>query len=110
MSNLLSRYYEYYDMCYNTFTTETRVFTTNAKIYEVPGSFVTIQLFKKEAESSGYGRNQKLTFTLLELEQISSQFDKIQDLTETKTQKTLEEKTMGKKSVRNLKKIPGSKS
>ena len=90
-------------MCYNTSTTEKRVLTTNAKIYEVPCSFVTIQLFKKEAESSGYGRNQKLNFTLLELEQISSQFDKIQDLTETKTQKNSRGKNNGKKSVRKLK-------
>ena len=84
-SNVLSGDYEYYDMCYDISTTEKRVVTANVKTYETTGSYVTIKLFKNEAESIGYRLNQKITLTLLELEQISSQFDKIRDLTETKT-------------------------
>ena len=92
MSNVLSRDYEYYDMCYDISTTEKRVVTANVKTYETTGSYVTSKLFKKEAESIGYCLNQKITLTLLELEQISSQFDKIRDLTETRTLKNSKEK------------------
>ena len=79
-------------MCYDISTTEKRVVTANVKTYETTGSYITIKLFKKEAESIGYHLNQKITLTLLELEHISSQFDKIRDLTETKTLKNSKEK------------------
>ena len=53
MSNVLSRDYEYYDMCYCISTTEKRVVTANVKTYETTGSYVAIKLIKKEAESIG---------------------------------------------------------
>ena len=92
MSNVLSGDCEYYDISYDISTTDKRMVTANVKTYETTGSYVTIKLFKKEAESIGYRLNQKITLTLLELEQISSQFDKIRDLTETKTLTNSKEK------------------
>ena len=92
MSNVLSGDYEYYDMCYDISTTEKRVVTANVKTYETTGSYVTIKLFKKEAERIGYRLNQKITLTILEVEQISSQFDKIRDATEAKTLTNSKEK------------------
>ena len=94
-------------MCYDISTTEKRVVTANVKTYETTGSYVTIKLFKKEAESIGYRLNQKITLTPLELEQISSQFDTIRDLTETRTltnskEKKSYEKKIGQKTTKKV--------
>ena len=102
----LSRDYVYYDMSYDFSTTEKRAVTANVKTYETTRSNVTIKLFKKEAESIEYRLNHKITLTLLELEQISSQFDKIRDLTETKTLTNSKEK---EKVTKNLVRKPQKK-
>ena len=60
-------------------TTKKRVVTANFKQNEATDSCVTI------------------TLTLLELEQISLQFVKTRDLTETKAQNTLKEKRLSKR-------------
>ena len=89
-------------MCYDISTTEKRVVIANVKTYETAGSYFTLKLSKKEAQIIGYRLNQKITSTLLELEQVSSQFDKIRDQTETKTltNSKKKEKVTKKKLVR----------
>ena len=112
INSVLSKDFDYFDLCIEILKTDKRVITANVKTYENTGSYITVKLFKRDNACDEYRLNQKLTLTLFELGHLTSSFEKLQCLTVNpfrETEKETDSATRKGTPKRTLKKNIASK-
>ena len=112
MNSVLSKDFDYFDLCLEISKTDKRFITANVKTYENTGSYIAVKLLKRDNACDEYRLNQKLTLTLFELGHLTSSFEKIQSLTVNafrKTEKETDSATRKRTPKRTLKKNIASK-
>ena len=112
MNSVLSKDFDYFDLCLQISKTDKRVITANVKTYENAGSYITVKTFKRDNACDECHLNQKLTLTLFELGHLTSSFEKIQILSVNafrETEKETDSATRKRTPERTLKKNIASK-